>query len=308
MVKLYTMDGSEEGQSFDLTGDSVYIGRGPDNDVQMRDRSVSRRHLKILRRGDKYFVVDLKSENGTFVDGQLIPPGVECEIKEGIAISLGLSVVCMGKGCIEGVMTFLDSVYLPEEGRKVVAPAPHSRTMTPQKNMELMYKVSDIFSKSLDINEILEKILNYILDHLKRIDRGYVILIDEKTGKISDVPSIPKKSCDDTIMMYSRSIVHRVLRDGEAVMMSDTLCEDKSDRSESMELMKIRSVMCVPLVSRSKIRGVIYVDSVNKPYGFRNEDLSLLTALSNPAAIAIENASLFSTLEKVVPFSANPPK
>jgi len=48
------------------------------------------------------------------------------------------------------------------------------------------------------------------------------------------------------------------------------------------------------LISRSQIRGVIYVDSVSKPHGFRNDDLSLLTALSSSAAIAIENALLYA--------------
>jgi len=59
-------------------------------------------------------------------------------------------------------------------------------------------------------------------------------------------------------------------------------------------------VMCVPLMSKSKIRGAIYVDSVSKPYGFRKEDLSLLSALSSPAAIAIENATLYSNLDSLV--------
>jgi signal transduction histidine kinase len=67
-----------------------------------------------------------------------------------------------------------------------------------------------------------------------------------------------------------------------------------------MEIMKIKSVMCVPLISKSKIRGAIYVDSVSKPYGFRKEDLSLLSTLSSPAAIAIENATLYSHLESLV--------
>jgi GAF domain-containing protein len=78
--------------------------------------------------------------------------------------------------------------------------------------------------------------------------------------------------------------------------MLDTFSEDKVDLSESMEIMKVRSVMCVPLISRSQVKGAIYVDSLNRPYGFRKEDLSLLTALSVPAAFAIENASLHSTL------------
>jgi len=132
----------------------------------------------------------------------------------------------------------------------------------------------------------------YISHLLKRVDRGVFILIDNETGEISGLISILNKSISDTAKLYSRSIVDRVIREGRAVMILDTLGEDEADLSDSMRLMEIRSVMCVPLISRSQIRGVIYVDSVGKPHGFRREDLSLLTALSIPAALAIENASL----------------
>ncbi|MBW1801667.1 MAG: response regulator, partial [Deltaproteobacteria bacterium] len=126
------------------------------------------------------------------------------------------------------------------------------------------------------------------------------ILLDHHTGKISDVISRSTDKSTKTTMIYSRSIVHRVIDESRAVIMSDTMDHEDVDRSESMELMKIRSVMCVPLISRSQIRGVIYVDSVNRPYGFRKEDLSLLTTLASPAAIAIENALLYSNSEKII--------
>ncbi|MBN2123687.1 MAG: PAS domain S-box protein, partial [Deltaproteobacteria bacterium] len=48
------------------------------------------------------------------------------------------------------------------------------------------------------------------------------------------------------------------------------------------------------LIAKSEVRGVIYVHSVNVPYGFRKDDLCLLTALSSPAALALENALLYS--------------
>jgi len=67
---------------------------------------------------------------------------------------------------------------------------------------------------------------------------------------------------------YSGTVVNKVINEGKAVMMSNTMREDKDDRSESMEIMKIKSVMCVPLISKSKIRGAIYVDSVSKPLWF----------------------------------------
>jgi len=173
--------------------------------------------------------------------------------------------------------------------------------MTPQKNMELIYKVSSVLMQSLsveNINGILGTIMQYILDLLKRLDRGVFILTDTETGEITGLIPILKKSAGDSIKVYSRTIVNRVIQERKPVVMLDTNQEEKADLSESMEIMKVRSVMCVPLISRSKIRGVIYVDSLNKPHGFRREDLSLLTALSIPAAYAIENAMLASSAEK----------
>jgi len=80
-------------------------------------------------------------------------------------------------------------------------------------------------------------------------------------------------------------------------MIPDAQAEDSSEPADTLELAEIGSVMCVPLISKSEIRGVIYVDSLQKPYGFRREDLALLTALSSPAAIAIENALLHERLK-----------
>jgi len=294
MIKLYMMDGSDEGQSFDLKTDIVYVGRSPENHIQMKDKFISRKHIKISMKGDKYFVEDLESKNGTFVNGQQIRPRVEHEVGEGIPIVLGMSVLCLGKACLEDVIPFLDSIDLTKEITESETIVVQDRPMTSQKNMELINKVSDALIQSTDINEILHKILDAILDLLKRVDRGVIILIDPKTKKISDVIPKSRMPGDTTHKIYSRTIVERVIREAKPIMMLDTLSEDEADRSKSMELMQVRSVMCVPLISRSQIRGVIYVDSVNRPHGFRNDDLSLLTALSSSAAIAIENALLYA--------------
>jgi GAF domain-containing protein len=76
------------------------------------------------------------------------------------------------------------------------------------------------------------------------------------------------------------------------MIMDDQGEAEANDLTDTLKLLKIRSVMCVPLLSKSKVRGVIYVDSFQTPNGFRKEDLSLFTALSSTVAVAIENASL----------------
>ncbi len=294
MTNLYVVNGSDEGRSFDLKGDTIYIGRSPDNDLQIKDRFVSRKHLRIFRKESKYLIKDLESKNGTFIDGKQIPSGVEFELKEGLTIAIGMSVICLDKKSSEDVVSFLESIRLSRDISKEVGVSAKNRSMTAQKNMELIHKVSNVLMRSLNINEISEKILGYIFDLLKRIDRGAIILIDKETGEISEVITKFKSHINGSDMRYSPDVVDRVIEDGKAVIVLDSSAEAGDDLSDTLKILKIGSVMCVPLIIRSKIRGVIYVDSIEKPYGFRKEDLSLFKALSSRAAIAIENASIYS--------------
>jgi pSer/pThr/pTyr-binding forkhead associated (FHA) protein len=299
MTKLYILEGPDKGQSFELEDKTTCIGRSHENHIQMKDRFVSRTHLEISKRDSKFFLKDLNSENGTFVDGEPIKPGKELEVKQGLPISIGMSVLCVGEGCTEYILAFLDSLELSKELSEKVGEAQKDRPMTAKQNMELIYKVSHVLGQTLDINEMLEKILEYIFDLLKRIDRGAIILVNDKTGQTRQVIIRNKEGLIDHTMRYSQRVVERVLKTGKALMIPDAQAEDASELAETMELVEIGSVMCVPLINKSVIRGVIYVDSLQKPYGFRREDLSLLTALSSPAAIAIENALLHERLEEV---------
>jgi pSer/pThr/pTyr-binding forkhead associated (FHA) protein len=298
MANLYIVNGSQKPRTFDLKADTISIGRAPDNDIQIKDRFVSRKHLKIFRKESNYFIKDLESKNGTFINGKQIPSGVEFEIEEGITIAIGMSVICVDKETSKDILSFLESIRLSRDVSKEVEVSVKDRAMTAQRNIELIHKVSNLLMRSLNINEISEKILGYIFDLLKRIDRGAIILINKKTGEISQVVTKFRSHIDNTDMRYSPDVVEQVIRDGKAVIVLDTSAEGEDDLSGTLKILRIGSVMCVPLIISSKIRGVIYVDSIEKPYGFRKEDLSLFKALSSRAAIAIENASIYSKDDK----------
>ncbi|MFH1488092.1 MAG: FHA domain-containing protein, partial [Pseudomonadota bacterium] len=294
MTSLYILNGPCTGQIFKLQGETVYIGRSAESDVQVRDEFVSRKHLKIWRRGEKYYIEDLKSKHGTFINGEQIKPGIETELPEGLPIVIGMSVICVGEGCSEHVTAFLDSIDDAWLSKEDAAAAYEGRPLTTKRNMELLYRVTDTLSQSLDIREILERILDSVFDLLFRVDRAAIIILDPETGNTIDVISRVREVVEESAAPYSQEVVDQVRRERQAVAVSDSHTEEKGDLPDTLKLSKIRSVMCIPLISRSRVRGAIYVDSVTRPYGFREEDLSLLSSVSGPVAMAIENAGRFS--------------
>ncbi len=301
MPKLYVIEGPGKGKSFDLKKGTFYLGRSSENHIQVEDPSISQTHLKIEHRDDRVFIEDLKSTNGTFINGEMIEPGKPFEVLEGSPISIGNTLMVLDREFSVGGTLVHHAVRFParQAGKERVV-FYKDRPMTNPKNLQLMYKISNVLMESFDINEVLEKVMEYLFEYLGRIDRGAILLYEESTGNLSEIIARSRTQDADVTIDYSRTIVNRVIRDGKPVSMSDTSREDDVDLSDSMKALKIRSVMCVPLISRSKVRGVIYVDSLSIPHGFRKEDLYLLMGLGTPAAIAIENALLYTNLEKLV--------
>jgi len=102
--------GPDAGTSFELGNQPVFIGRSPKNDVRLTDEFVSRNHLTIRNKNSRYFVEDLWSKNGTYVNGIQIEPGIEIEVNELHPIVIGMSVICLGENSFKLVRGFLNSV------------------------------------------------------------------------------------------------------------------------------------------------------------------------------------------------------
>jgi signal transduction histidine kinase/CheY-like chemotaxis protein len=297
VIKLYVINGAQKGQSYSLQGETTTLGRSPDNDIQIKEDHLSRKHLKIITKGKRFFIVDLGSTNGTLLNGEKIVPGKEFEVGEGSPIVVGKTIICLEEE-LSGDDRY--SADLADRTKEIAMEeeadaASEARPMTHFKNMEFLYKVSTILMGSLDVNEIFQKIMDHMFELLKRIDRGAILLIDHETGRLRQIISRSKYETGKSKLNYSRTVVNKVIEQGTPVMMPDTSQASPESLSDSMQ--HVRSVMCVPLISKSEIRGVIYVDSLSVPHGFRREDLYLLTALSSSAAIAIENALLYSNNE-----------
>jgi len=299
MTNLYVLAGPLAGRVFELRDGANYIGRSPENDIRIDDRTISRRHLKITKSEDKYFVRDLESHNRTFFDRNYLEPGIDVEVKEGTPIAIGISVICIGEKCKDEVIRFIDFIELPrlKETGEPGGIHPDRRKQGGQKELEIFYKICDTLMANLPIRETLQKILDYILELLKRIERGGFILLDPKDGQIGEVIFKSRKPNSDSSLIEYRNILDRVIEAGRPLVVSDVQTEESVEIAETLELSKIQSMMCFPLIKESKVIGVVFVDSREIPYAFRKEDRSLFMDLCQRISMAIDYAWLASEFD-----------
>jgi pSer/pThr/pTyr-binding forkhead associated (FHA) protein len=293
MTTLQIIGGPLKGKAFNLEGETVFIGRSSKNDIQIKDATISRKQIKLYRIGAKLFLEDLKSTNGSWLNDSLVLPGEGFEVGEGDIITLGNTVM---------LITNAPSPPTPEAAEEplpngtTVTESPRSHERERRKrlsgNLELIYSVSKLIRSSLSLREMLDRVLESVLETLPRIDRATLVLLDTEKQEIRDIINRSREDKKDTGRHYSRTVVDRVIRERKAVRMSNTTFEAPSDLSASVDTLEVGSLLCVPLMSNETTYGVLYVDSLSQPYGFRKDDLLLLNAMSGALALSIENAQL----------------
>jgi len=273
--------------------DSASIGRGPGNDIQINDASVSKRHAIIFKTPKGYSVEDLRSQNGTWIDGGLIASGRKVGIAIGVPISVGNVLVSVGQSLPPDFAFAQASIDLGGSFAECDAKSVFNDTlMTNRRKLQQIFEISKSLTQSLDIKEVYEKILDSLFLHFKKLEVGAILLRDDSSSSLSQVATKIRDRRKSKGLRISQSILRQAMEQSKAVMITDISQDKEASLSESIEVSRIVSAMCVPLITKAGTRGVIYVYSSSSPQGFRKEDLFFITSISNPAAVAIENALL----------------
>ena len=292
-IRVFIHNGTANEHWVEINKDSASIGRTPDNDIRIDDPSVSKKHAIIFKTPKGYSIEDLRSQNGTWIDGSLIVCNKEIEIENGVPISIGNVLMSAGKAVPPVFPNTQASIDLAGSITECDGnPAFNDTLMTNRRKLQQIFEISKALTQSLDITRVYEKILDSLFLHFKKLEAGAILLRDESSGSLRQVASKVRDKDKNTGLYISRSIVNQALERSKAVMITDTSQNTKLCFSESIAVNRIISAMCVPLVTKVGTLGVIYVYSSNSPQGFKKEDLFFITSMSNPAAVAIENALL----------------
>ena len=288
---LRVLRGPTPGQTFEIDRGVMMIGREPSCDVVLDSRSVSRRHARLERRAEGYFLRDLGSTGGTWVNGAPLEGTVQLRHGDRIELADCLLVFAArspeprtGEDEESTIIGLRDSSGTAEQLLVGVRPAEKLRAIL-EINRELV--------GSLDLDVVLGKVLDGLFRIFPHTERGFVLL--GEAGAIELTPRAMKLLHDGPARpTLSRSILEHVMLQGKAILCEDLQGDPWLGGSNSVDDAGLRTLMCVPLRDHTRRPvGAIQLDTTNPLVRFTSEDLDLLVAVASQVAMAVDNARLY---------------
>lgn len=323
MASLFVIQGRDQGKRFDLDEEPVTLGRDNDNVVQLHDSEVSRHHAEVRRDADGYIVTDLKSSNGIFVNGASVE---DHRLSSGDRVQVGRTLMIFTAGDdsssiglasevdIIGQASRVDGSRIVkamshEEGSQILARPDASESpwlARARSNLQVMYHTALAVSHTLDIDQLLHRIVELIFEWVEA-DRGCIMLLDQESNELLPKVSRHRRqraNQEKERLEISRTILDHVMEQREGVRTSDAKEDARFDTAASIVKMGVREAICVPMQGRYGIVGVIYIDTYTAPGRiiqrntdkFSDEHLKLMIAIAHQAALAIEDTSYYSAM------------
>jgi signal transduction histidine kinase len=317
---LYVIQGRNRGARFDLSAETtaIGIGRESDNFIRLDDHEVSRRHAEVRRVDGGFVVGDLKSSNGTYVNNRKVE---RIRLASGDQIQVGRTVMVYSQDQDDergpGLVDIVDHVG-GGDGSRILRSIPEEEGVAAafmsddtqnrwlaraRSNVQVMYRTALAASHTLDIDELLGRILQLVFEWIEA-DRGCIMLLEPETRRLHTKARRDRHAGDASSMVISRTILDYVLGRREGVLTSDAQDDDRFASGNSVVRTGVREAICVPMQGRYDTVGVMYVDTT-VPLGesleagrhrFSDEHLKLMIAIGHQAALAVEDTTYYSAM------------
>jgi len=307
--RLFAVSGPAKDSTFALPGGEVPLGRDLGNRLSIGDPALSRRHCLLTYADGQVKIRDLKSRNGTFVNGTAVQ---ESPLKHGDQISVGDSVFVLliedeTSGSAPDRVEFHDeqpthttSHILPQDvlylqPDRLLNELPTSPQVA--RNLSALLKISRAVHAIRDLDELQAAILSHMFEVVPA-ERGAILLTSEGSEQFASVFTRHRGSEASHPVRISRTIARQVLDEGIAMLGVDIPGTDSLSGVESLVVSQVHSLLCVPLTVFGKTIGCIYLDTTNAAARFQEDHLQLAAAIAGISAMALENARRVQWLEQ----------
>ncbi|HBN79693.1 MAG TPA: hypothetical protein DD473_28495 [Planctomycetaceae bacterium] len=291
MAKLETIAGPNAGDTYPIRNTGVTIvGRDETCDIVLAYRSISRHHAQFICEGDDYFLEDMGSVNGTFVNGEKVTDRVR--LYDGHRINFyEIPLIFRGDNYVADSNSH-ETAEIEETSYELDVMQDHSQlsmnSITQQKRrLKYLLAINSKLAGSLDIDEILPKVLDILFEIFPQSINGHIMLLDEDKKLI---PRAFKQGRDDDSSVLTMIPSNSKLAP-EVIRMKQGVLRDSDEVSESVLDEPVCSTMCVPLLSpNKKPLGAIELETAEEINRFLDEDLEVLSSVADMTGLAIAYA------------------
>jgi transcriptional regulator with GAF, ATPase, and Fis domain len=297
--RLAAIAGKLKGSVFALHDEPVVIGRETAAELCLADASVSRRHSKIELNGEQFWLSDLQSLNGTFVNDV---PVKQRALLHGDRIRIGDTqfLFLLHDGDVPS-----KSNHVELEDRQYVSGATvqvrfDDALFLMARDLSALMKVSTTINAIRGLEDLQKKLLELLFEAVPA-ERGAILLSRQQEGSeahtFDAMFGVDRYGNLDAPIKVSRTIARQVLDEGVAVLSNDPIGLETPTAAQSLFAAQTSALLCVPLRMVERTLGVLYLDTTQPATTFDNDHLQLVSAIAGIAAVAIENAHHLEWLE-----------
>jgi sigma-B regulation protein RsbU (phosphoserine phosphatase) len=271
------------------------IGRERTCDIFVDEPSTSRRHARFTPTSDGYLVEDLRSKNGTQINGE---PCDKCIVRHGDRITVGsVEIECRDAADSASVT----SVIVAEDdlaASRATRYASRSPSINlSQRRLQMIYDLSERLVMLQGQEELLQEVLAVGFETLQ-FERG-AVGVRTPGRRTVDWPVVRNLRGAEGELTVSGTMLRRALEHGERAIFTDEGTE-AADPTVSIVQHGIRSAMCVPLTHGEEVLGVIYGDRTSTATTYSQEDIDFLAAIARQASIGLINCRLVEEQKELV--------
>lgn len=174
--------------------------------------------------------------------------------------------------------------------------SPGSKASSMEKGYEYLFQLNHFLNAEHNLDFLLKTILNYALD-LSGAERALVLLLNEE--ETLEIKASLNMEISSNLSEISSNIAQKVLQSGQYLETDDATDDSRFNEFQSVLILQLRSILCLPIHSRNRTVGVLYLDNRYRPGAFKQSNIKVLQAFCDQAGIAIENAKLINQYENI---------
>ncbi len=313
MLVLNVIQGPDKGRKYQLpVNEPQLIGRSSEA-LPLQDTTVSRRHAELTPDDGIWWIRDLASQNGTYVNGVAIQERTRLRPGDQIRTGSTLFVFGVTESSDPDVVRLLSPSQIdssversiPSNDDSVIMSEPEPRAAAVD-HLRVIYQLTSLVSGSTDRQQLLKGVMDVVFEEFEP-ERGFIMMAQPPVdvgappggSELQIVPAvvkylIPPRDPDEARINVSRTIVLHAIRKSEGVLSTNAMGDSRFKSGDSVQRFHIRSAICSPIRSRDKVFGAIYIDSTIANYTFTAEQLNLMNAIGQHTGLALSNAELYA--------------